>query len=48
MRAIEQFRAEGKTVLFHCVQAVSRTPTIAALYGARRKGISGPSTQRDY
>lgn len=39
VRAIEQFRAEGKTVLFHCVQAVSRTPTIAALYGARRKGI---------
>lgn len=40
VRAIEQFRAEGKTVLFHCVQAVSRTPTIAALYGARQKGIS--------
>ncbi len=40
VRAIEQFRAEGKTVLFHCVQAVSRTPTIAALFGARRKGIT--------
>ncbi len=40
VRAIEQFRAEGKTVLFHCVQAVSRTPTIAALYGARKRGIS--------
>ncbi|MCV7260878.1 ADP-ribosylglycohydrolase family protein [Mycobacterium shimoidei] len=40
VRAIEQFRAEGKTVLLHCVQAVSRTPSIAALYGARRKGIT--------
>jgi ADP-ribosyl-[dinitrogen reductase] hydrolase len=40
VRAIEQFRAEGKTVLFHCVQAVSRTPSIGALYGARRKGIT--------
>lgn len=27
-------RAEGKTVLLHCVQARSRTPTVAALYGA--------------
>jgi ADP-ribosyl-[dinitrogen reductase] hydrolase len=40
VRAIEQFRAEGKTVLLHCVQAVSRTPSIAALYGARRKSIT--------
>lgn len=25
-------RAEGKTVLIHCVQAQSRTPTVAALH----------------
>lgn len=40
VRAIEQFRAEGTTVLFHCVQAVSRTPAIATLYGARHKRIT--------
>ena len=33
--AVERFRAEGKTVLLHCVRAESRTPTVAALYGAR-------------
>jgi hypothetical protein len=33
--AIERYRAEGKTVLLHCVRAESRTPTVAALYGAR-------------
>jgi len=33
--AIEMLRAEGKTVLLHCVQAQSRTPAVAALYGAR-------------
>jgi len=39
VRAIEALRAEGRTVFVHCVQAYSRTPTIAALYGARRQGI---------
>ena len=39
VRAIEQLRAEGRTVFIHCVQAHSRTPTIAAMYGARRKGV---------
>ena len=29
---------EGRTVLLHCVQAQSRTPTVAALYGARVTG----------
>ncbi|MGX5716304.1 ADP-ribosylglycohydrolase family protein [Arthrobacter sp. MAHUQ-56] len=38
--AVERFRAEGKTVLLHCVRAESRTPTVAALYGARVAGIS--------
>ena len=29
---VGQLRAEGKTVLVHCVQAQSRTPTVAALH----------------
>jgi ADP-ribosyl-[dinitrogen reductase] hydrolase len=36
--AVEALRAEGKTVLLHCVQAQSRTPTVAAVYGARLTG----------
>ena len=31
---VGSLRAEGRTVLLHCVQAQSRTPTVAALYGA--------------
>ena len=38
--AVERYRAEGKTVLLHCVRAESRTPTVAALYGASVAGIS--------
>ncbi|TQJ35602.1 ADP-ribosylglycohydrolase family protein [Arthrobacter sp. SLBN-122] len=38
--AVEHYRSEGKTVLLHCVRAESRTPTVAALYGARVAGIS--------
>lgn len=38
--AVERYRAEGKTVLLHCVRAESRTPTVAALYGARVAAIS--------
>lgn len=41
VRIIEQLREEGRTVLLHCVACESRTPTVAALYGARRDGISG-------
>jgi len=33
--AVAELRAEGRTVLLHCVQAQSRTPAVAALYGAR-------------
>jgi len=33
--AVAALRAEGKTVLLHCVQAQSRTPAVAALFGAR-------------
>ncbi len=36
--AVERFRAEGKTVLLHCVRAESRTPTVAALYGCTGRG----------
>ena len=39
VRLIEQLRTEGRTVLLHCVATQSRTPTIAALYGARKQGI---------
>lgn len=38
--AVERYRAEGKTVLLHCVRAESRSPTVAALYGARVAGVS--------
>jgi protein-tyrosine phosphatase len=41
VRLIEQLRNEGRTVLLHCVACQSRTPTVAALYGARRQDISG-------
>jgi protein-tyrosine phosphatase len=38
--AVERYRSEGKTVLLHCVRAESRTPTVAALYGASVAGVS--------
>ncbi|MFC7847115.1 ADP-ribosylglycohydrolase family protein [Arthrobacter sp. NPDC057388] len=38
--AVERYRAEGKTVLLHCVRAESRTPTVAALYGAQAAGVT--------
>jgi protein-tyrosine phosphatase len=40
VRLIEQLRNEGRTVLLHCVAAQSRTPTVAALYGARCDSIT--------
>jgi ADP-ribosyl-[dinitrogen reductase] hydrolase len=40
VRAVEQLRHDGRTVLIHCVQAESRTPTVGALYGARLRGIA--------
>lgn len=39
--AVAAFRAEGKRVLLHCVRMESRTPTVAALYGAKVRGVSG-------
>jgi ADP-ribosylglycohydrolase/protein-tyrosine phosphatase len=47
VRLIEQLRDEGRTVLLHCVACQSRTPTVAALYGARKQGISGETALRD-
>lgn len=40
VRDVERLRQDGRTVLIHCVQAQSRTPTIAALYGARLRDMS--------
>ncbi len=37
--AVAALRAEGRTVLLHCVQAQSRTPTVAALYAALHRGV---------
>ncbi|BAU32600.1 ADP-ribosylation/Crystallin J1 [Microcella alkaliphila] len=36
---IAQLRGEGKTVLVHCVQAQSHTPSVAALYAVRQYGV---------
>ena len=47
VRVIEQLRREGRTVLVHCVGAYSRTPTVAALYGARLRDISGGDALHD-
>jgi ADP-ribosyl-[dinitrogen reductase] hydrolase len=37
-RAVRELRDEGKTVLLHCVHGRSRTPTVAAVYGAMVTG----------
>ena len=47
VRLMEKLRGEGRTVLLHCVAAHSRTPTVAALYGAWKRGISGCEALRD-
>jgi ADP-ribosyl-[dinitrogen reductase] hydrolase len=38
--AVRDLRAEGRTVLLHCVHAETRTPTVAAAYGALVTGSS--------
>ena len=38
--AVRELRAEGRTVLLHCVHARSRTPAVAAVYGAMATGSS--------
>ena len=37
--SVAALRAQGRTVLLHCVQAQSRTPTVGALYATRHRGI---------
>lgn len=44
-RAVHQFRQEGRTVYLHCVQAESRTPTVAALYGSLLGGAAMDSLE---
>ena len=41
-RTVRDLRSEGKTVLLHCVHAHTRTPVVAALYGAL---VTGSSTR---
>ena len=47
VRAIERLRAEGCTLFLHCVDANSRTPTVAALYGARKEHIDVDDALRE-
>lgn len=47
VRAIEELRAQGHTVLVHCVESYSRTPTVAALYGAERSGVGAEQALAD-
>lgn len=44
---IEELRAQGHTVLVHCVESYSRTPTVAALYGAQRSGVGAEQALAD-
>jgi len=45
--AVATLRSEGRTVLLHCVQAQSRTPTVAALYAARHLDVAPDEAWRD-
>lgn len=47
VQAVERLRADGHTVLIHCVGAVSRTPTLGALYGLRLKGVTADQALDD-
>ena len=38
--AVRLLRSEGKTVLLHCVHGHTRTPVVAAAYGAQLTGAS--------
>lgn len=46
VRAVERLRAQGHTVLLHCVAAYSRTPALGALYGMRLRGVSADKAIR--
>lgn len=45
--AIMELRAQGHTVLVHCVESYSRTPTVAALYGAQLPGVGAEQALAD-
>lgn len=45
--AVARLRAEGHTVYLHCVQAHSRTPAVAALYGMRARGVDARTALDD-
>jgi protein-tyrosine phosphatase len=47
VRAIERLRAQGRTVLVHCVGALSRTPTMGTLYGLRLREVSAEQALTD-
>ena len=47
VRTIADLLAEGRTVLLHCVVGRSRTPTVAALYGAHVAGIPAAQALRE-
>jgi protein-tyrosine phosphatase len=47
VRMIEELRAQGRAVLLHCVEAYSRSPTVAALYGARLRNIGTDEALRE-
>ena len=45
--AVATFRAQGKRVLLHCVAAQSRTPSVAALYAVRHRGVPAEQAMRE-
>ena len=47
VRLVEQLRDEGRTVLVHGVAVERRTPAVAALYGARARGVDVEQAFRD-
>ncbi|MBS9535492.1 ADP-ribosylglycohydrolase family protein [Mycobacterium sp. M1] len=47
VRAVEHLRGIGRTVFLHGLHGHSRTPAVAALYGARRAGIGIGRALRD-
>lgn len=46
-RAVAEMRAQGRTVLLHCVQAQSRTPSVAARYSVLTRGLAPATALQD-
>jgi ADP-ribosylglycohydrolase/predicted protein tyrosine phosphatase len=44
---VAELRAEGRTVLLHCVQAQSRTPAVAAMYAMLTRGLAADQALAD-